>query len=165
MVKEEQSQADPRSAGALLRAARESSGMSIEQVADKLHLLQSVVKSLEKDCYERIRGETFVRGYMRNYARLLGISDDEVVGRYNASRPLQGRGESRFSRKREQWHRSAGAGRIGVVLVLMAASVAFLFHTRAPVAGSLERSIDAVTVETVRGLQVVPLASPAAPSQ
>ena len=50
----------------------------VEQVADKLHLLQSVVNSLEKDCYDRSRGETFVRGYLRNYARLLGI--DETHG-------------------------------------------------------------------------------------
>ena len=85
MIQETESPKDQRSPGTVLRAARESAGLSIQQVADKLHLLQSIVSSLEKDCYDRIRGETFVKGYMRNYARLLGISDDDVVNRYNDS--------------------------------------------------------------------------------
>jgi len=61
--------------------------MSVEQVADKLHLLQSVVSSLEKDCYDRIRGETFVRGYLRNYARLLGVDAEDVLSRHRLANP------------------------------------------------------------------------------
>lgn len=94
MVQEEESSKVSRGPGVLLRAGRESAGLSIDQVADKLHLLQSVIIALETDSYDRIRGETFVRGYLRNYARLLGISDDEVMTRYNAGKPAPGR-ESR----------------------------------------------------------------------
>ena len=87
MVQEDKPSTDQRSPGAMLRTARESAGMSVEQVADKLHLLQSVVNSLEKDCYDRIRGETFVRGYLRNYARLLGIDADEVLSQVAVREP------------------------------------------------------------------------------
>ncbi|MBK7170404.1 MAG: helix-turn-helix domain-containing protein [Gammaproteobacteria bacterium] len=160
MVQEEEKGKDQRSPGALLRTGRESAGLSIEQVADKLHLLQSVISSLETDCYDRIRGDTFVRGYMRNYARLLGINDDEVVARYTAGKPAPGRGESRFARRRENWHGSTGAGRVGVVLALMAVSVLVLFYNRQPPTVATHDGVEAVTVETARGMHVVPLAGP-----
>lgn len=159
MVQEEQaSKAAHPSPGELLRNAREAAGLSIEQVAEKLHLLQSIVSSLEKDCYDRIRGETFVRGYMRNYARLLGISADEVVGRYNAGRGATGRPESRFARRRDGLHGSSGAGRVGMVVALLAVSAAFLFFQREPAATAGAESATQVTVETARGVHVVPLA-------
>ena len=68
----------------------------------------------------------------RNYARLLGINDDEVVARYNAGKPAHGRGEARFARRRDNWRGSAGAGRVGVVLALMAISVLVMFYNRQP---------------------------------
>ncbi len=160
MVQEEESSKVSRGPGVLLRAGRESAGLSIDQVADKLHLLQSVIIALETDSYDRIRGETFVRGYLRNYARLLGISDDEVMTRYNAGKPAPGRGESRFTRRRENWHGSTGAGRVGVVLALMAISVLVLFYNRPPINAAMEDSAETVTVETARGMHVVPLAAP-----
>ena len=157
MVNEEHDKTEHQpSPGALLRAGREKAGLSIEQVAEKLHLLQSVVNSLEKDCYDRIRGETFVRGYMRNYARLLGIDDDEVIGRYN-KRSGPARAEARFTRRRENWHSSNGAGRIGMVAALLALSVLFLFWNRSPSAHTAEVEADAITVETARGQHVLQL--------
>lgn len=163
MVQEEQTgKVAQSSPGELLRSAREAAGLSIEQVAEKLHLLQSIVSSLEKDCYDRIRGETFVRGYMRNYARLLGISADEVVGRYNAGRGVGVRQESRFARRREGLHGSSGAGRVGMVIALLAVSAAFLFFQRGPAIAADAQSASQVTVETARGVHVVPLAGAAA---
>ena len=156
MVHEEHEKTEHPSPGALLRAGREKSGLSIEQVAEKLHLLQSVVNSLEKDCYERIRGDTFVRGYMRNYARLLGIDGDEVVGRYN-TRAGSTKAESRFSRRRESWHSSGGAGRLGVVALMVAASTLFLLWNRAPQAAAADTGSNEIRIETARGAQVLSL--------
>ena len=48
MVQEEEKGKDQRSPGALLRTGRESAGLSIEQVADKLHLLQSVLRIVDQ---------------------------------------------------------------------------------------------------------------------
>lgn len=154
---------DPGGPGAALREARESAGLTIEQVADKLHLLQSVVSSLENDCYDRIRGETFVRGYLRNYARLLGIDDDEIVGRYRAGESA-GKTDARATvRRREVWQGTSGAGRIGMVLVLLAASALFLFQNREPQADMPEPGAVVLTVETANGATVVPLVAPFSP--
>lgn len=161
--KEEKAAVERSGPGAALREARESAGLTIEEVAEKLHLLQSVVSSLEKNCYSRIRGDTFVRGYLRNYARLLGIDGDEVVGSYRSA-TAAGKGEARPSARRHDARRGAsGAGRIGVVLVLLAASALFLFQQRAPRADSPEEGAAQLTVETANGATVVPLDAPAPP--
>ena len=156
MFSDEHPKSDTPSPGALLRAGRERAGMTIEQVAEKLHLLQSVVNQLEKDCYDRIRGETFVRGYMRNYARLLGIDADEVLVRYKG-RADNARAEPRFARRRDGWHNSGGAGRVGMVAALLGLSVMFLFWNRTPSVQAAGIETDAITVETGRGEHVVPL--------
>lgn len=163
MSEEQQQMDNTPSAGTLLRQARETAGLSLEDVAEKLYLLRSVVDSLEKDCYERIRGETFVRGYLRNYARLLEISDVDVLRRHaekrdqNDSEPPA----SRFGRRPEsKWSKSAGAGRLGVVLALLTLGALFFLYNREPVvAGTKLSTHAAVMVETGRGLRVVPLVS------
>lgn len=155
MVPEEQTRAEPRSPGLLLKNAREAAGLSIEQVAEKLHLLKSVVTSLEKDSYDRIRGDTFARGYLRNYARLLGMNADDIVDCFNAnatrSTPVS-RAEAKVARRRESLD-GRGAGRLGMVAVLLGISGLFLFQAREPARERVASAPPALTVETVRGEQ------------
>lgn len=61
------------SVGALFRAARESQHMSVADVAHHLKLSPSQVEALEADQHDKLPGAVFVRGFIRNYARLLGI--------------------------------------------------------------------------------------------
>lgn len=82
--------AQPASPGATLRAAREAYGMSIDAVAQQLKLAPRQVLALESDDYEKLPGRTFVRGFMRNYARLMRLDPDAVV----ASLPDAGRAPS-----------------------------------------------------------------------
>jgi cytoskeleton protein RodZ len=74
---------DPRaslaSAGALLRAAREAAGLTQDSVAQQLKLAPRQVRAIEEDDYARLPGRTFVRGFVRNYARLLRVDADAVV--------------------------------------------------------------------------------------
>ena len=72
----------PDGPGLMLKQARKRAGLSVDAVAEKLHLLRSVINSIEEDSYERIRGETFVRGYMRNYARLVKVPPEQVLKCY-----------------------------------------------------------------------------------
>ena len=67
-------------AGARLGAAREASGLSIDAVAQQLKLAPRQVRALEEDDYTHLPGRTFVRGFVRNYARLVHLDPDEVVG-------------------------------------------------------------------------------------
>ena len=69
----------PSSAGAVLRAAREAAGLSIDDVAQQLKLAPRQVHALEADDFARLPGRTFVRGFVRNYARYVGLPTDDVV--------------------------------------------------------------------------------------
>jgi len=67
-------------AGALLGAAREASGLSIDAVAQQLKLAPRQVRALEEDDYTHLPGRTFVRGFVRSYARVVHLDPDTVVG-------------------------------------------------------------------------------------
>jgi cytoskeleton protein RodZ len=66
-------------AGVLLRVAREASGLSIDMVAQQLKLAPRQVKALEEGDYTHLPGRTFVRGFVRNYARLVHLDPERVV--------------------------------------------------------------------------------------
>ena len=67
------------SPGAILRAARELQGWSVDEVAAELNLLPEVVEALEHDDYSLTAGWTYAVGYLRNYARLAGVSVDRAI--------------------------------------------------------------------------------------
>ncbi len=67
-------------AGALLRAGREAAGLSIATVAQQLKLAPRQVTALEESDFAALPGRTFVRGFVRNYARLLRLDADVVLG-------------------------------------------------------------------------------------
>ena len=66
-------------AGAQLRAAREAAGWSQEAVAQQLKLAPRQVRAIEEDDYARLPGRTFVRGFVRNYARLVRLDPAAVI--------------------------------------------------------------------------------------
>jgi len=69
----------PGMAGALLRSARESAGMTIDAVAQHLKLAPRQVKAIEEGNYSELPGRTFIRGFVRNYARLVHLDPERVV--------------------------------------------------------------------------------------
>ena len=66
-------------AGAQLRAAREAAGLSLDQVAQQLKLAQRQVKAIEDENFAELPGRTFIRGFVRNYARVLGLDAQRVL--------------------------------------------------------------------------------------
>jgi cytoskeleton protein RodZ len=78
---------DVQTPGVLLQAARERAGMAREKVAARLNLLLSQVVALEEDRFDRFPAETFVKGHLRSYARLLKIDVDEVLRAYHVLVP------------------------------------------------------------------------------
>jgi cytoskeleton protein RodZ len=63
----------PASAGAQLRAYRESAQLTVDDVAHHLKLARRQVLAIENDELDALPGPTFVRGFIRNYARLLRV--------------------------------------------------------------------------------------------
>jgi len=68
------------SVGTILASQREQAGMSLEDVAAQLKLSKRQIEALEQDRFDALPGNTFVRGFVRNYARLLHIDPQPLLG-------------------------------------------------------------------------------------
>ncbi|WP_028450722.1 helix-turn-helix domain-containing protein [Chitinibacter tainanensis] len=80
----EQEQAIPASSGAMpagqqLRSAREGRGWSVEDVAGQLKLSARQIVALEEERFTDLPGNLFIRGFVRNYARLLGLDSEPLL--------------------------------------------------------------------------------------
>lgn len=65
--------------GEQLRNARQGYRWSVEDVAANLNLTVEMVRALESGDTEALPGPTFVRGYLRAYARLMEIDESTVL--------------------------------------------------------------------------------------
>lgn len=70
--------------GAQLQQARKDLQLAPEDVAQILHLSVKHINALERDDYQSLPGPTYVRGYLRGYAQLLGLAPEKLVETYNA---------------------------------------------------------------------------------
>ncbi len=70
------------SVGLLLRKAREDQSRTREEAAHEINLRMDQLDALEHDQFERLPGDTFVRGYLRTYARWLHLDEDDVLAMY-----------------------------------------------------------------------------------
>lgn len=77
--------ASPEALGYRLREARERRGLSLQDVASQLRLDVRLVEALESGDEERLPPAPFVSGYLRNYARLLDLPAEDLVGQYAES--------------------------------------------------------------------------------
>lgn len=73
----------PTGPGRLLANKREALGLSVQQVADDLHITMHYVRALEDDAHEKLPGDVFIRGYIRSYATLLKLDPNVLVNVYN----------------------------------------------------------------------------------
>lgn len=68
--------------GSLLCRTRVAQGLSREEVAQRLHLATRQIIYLESDDYVNLPGPTYVRGYLRGYANLLGLKPEQILAAY-----------------------------------------------------------------------------------
>jgi cytoskeleton protein RodZ len=74
--------------GERLVAAREARGLDLGDIVRVLHLSASTLQALESSCYEKLPAPVFVHGYLRSYARLLGLDAEVLVAEYDRLLPV-----------------------------------------------------------------------------
>lgn len=100
-------------AGMMLRKGRESANLTHAAVSEALHLTVHYIKALENDNYSKLPGTTFVKGYLRTYARFLKLDVNAVLASYEknnvSAEELNNRTESlsRSQRRNDQTFRWA----------------------------------------------------------
>ena len=76
------------SVGKYLKHAREERGMSLSEVARMTRIPVSALNRIETDQFDELPGEVFVRGFLKSYARAVGLEMDDVLARYTSSRRI-----------------------------------------------------------------------------
>ena len=69
--------------GETLRQGRENNGWTLAEVALKLNLTASALSHLETGAFDKLPGHTFARGYIRAYAKLLGMDQTALVHEFD----------------------------------------------------------------------------------
>ncbi|MFJ2715317.1 RodZ domain-containing protein, partial [Pseudomonas sp. NPDC087346] len=77
-----------------LRQARESNGWSLAEVALKLNLTVTSLSNLETGAFDKLPGHTFARGYIRAYAKLLGMDQTALVQQFDQSTGTDSQGSN-----------------------------------------------------------------------
>ncbi|MFJ7316390.1 RodZ domain-containing protein [Pseudomonas sp. NPDC098747] len=80
--------------GETLRQARESNGWSLAEVALKLNLTVTSLSNLETGAFDKLPGHTFARGYIRAYAKLLGMDQTALVQQFDQSTGTDSQGSN-----------------------------------------------------------------------
>jgi cytoskeleton protein RodZ len=78
---------EPLTLGQTLSREREQQGLSRADVAQRLHMSAWQVEALEAGDYSRLPKGTFLRGFVRNYAKVLGIPAESVLSLLKEGRP------------------------------------------------------------------------------
>ena len=69
--------------GARLRAGREKLGLTVLQVAERIHTDPKIVEAIEAENYEALGAPVYARGHIRHYAELVGESGSELNQLYS----------------------------------------------------------------------------------
>ena len=64
--------------GRMLKEARKIKGLSQQQVADKLNFRISLVENIEVEQFDLSLPSAFNRGYLKSYAKLVNISQEDI---------------------------------------------------------------------------------------
>lgn len=69
-------------AGTQLRNARQQRGVTIEQVAERTKISLRILRAIERNAFDQLPGGVFTRGFLRAYAREVGLPPEDVVRDY-----------------------------------------------------------------------------------
>lgn len=73
------------SVGEFFRQVRETKGLTIDEVASKTRIRLDFVKALEDGNFAKLPDQVFARGFVRSYARSLGLDEEDAVHRFAQS--------------------------------------------------------------------------------
>ena len=69
-------------AGEHLKKKREKLDLSVEDISEKLKIKVSYLKDLENGSYDKLPPDVYVKGFIRNYAALIGLDAEKIINVY-----------------------------------------------------------------------------------
>ena len=113
--------------GQLLQQKRQALGLSLDDVAEQTRIRMAHLESLEENRFDDLPGPTYVTGFLRIYARFLGLDSDALLAKVNdlqrpEFKPLRAVQSTRKQPRRAQ-RKTTGRLWRGVLFVLLVALV------------------------------------------
>jgi cytoskeleton protein RodZ len=68
--------------GERLQAARIEQGLTLDDVPTRMHLSAKILEAIEDNNFEEITAPIFVKGYLRAYARIVSLDEDDMIDQY-----------------------------------------------------------------------------------
>jgi cytoskeleton protein RodZ len=133
--------------GQMLSDAREQMNLSVEDVAVKLNFRICQVKDIEADIFDKATPETFTRGYLLNYAKLVGIPSVDIIASYESLGVAEKQGAemqsfSKITEKEAQHSRIMWLSYL-IIIALVTLSVVYYFQE----AKSQQKNMSSVNTE------------------
>jgi cytoskeleton protein RodZ len=145
------------SVGEFFRQVRETKGLTVDEVSSKTRIRSDFVKALEDGNFSKLPDQVFARGFVRSYARSLGLDEEDAIQRFaksagtfyekqNERERLKVR-QAEEERKRQS-NRKAVAIAIGIAVLtlifLLSREQSSVLKRAEPEQASSKRSVEAV---------------------
>lgn len=117
--------------GAQLAAIRLQKGYTADYVAGKLHLRVRLIELLETDDYHNMPEPVFIKGYLRAYAKLLGVPAEPLLEIFNGLYTVDKKIEKALWQSRRETNHAEHAIRwlTGGFAIIVLAAVAMWWYT------------------------------------
>ncbi|MGB0663751.1 MAG: RodZ domain-containing protein [Pontibacterium sp.] len=163
-----------------LKVTREAAGYTLESLSKELRITKESIVAIESGDVDKLPSPVFAKGYIRQYAALLGLNADEILAAYedlmSLSQPQTRKSASRAAAKKapkidpKRHHdatpsgsSSGGGGKIVVVLLfllLLAGGGYAVLHPSSPVSGLVASILNKDSVDEEPSEQGAPLSLP-----
>jgi cytoskeletal protein RodZ len=119
------------SVGEFFRQVRETKGLTVDEVASKTRIRTDFVKALEEGNFAKLPDQVFARGFVRSYARSLGLDEEDAIHRFiqSAGAFYEKQGERERLRQRqveEERRRKANRKAVGIAIAVAIVTLMFL---------------------------------------
>ncbi len=154
--------------GDMLRQAREQLGYSQIDIANRLRLRQSVINDIESNCFDCEKISTFTRGYVRSYAKYVGLDDVAVVALlddYGHSKPKAQEMQSFSRRTNREAHDSRIMGLTWILAVIFVGVTAVWWWQNSHLDQDSDPAVEVAKVEPLTpttATDVIPATVPSA---
>ena len=116
-----------RDLGERFRAAREARGLTISDAAERIRIRSVYLAAIEDEHWNTIGAPVYARGFMRTYARFLGIDPEEAVAEFNRTQDVvpAATADVREVPRQRRWPTGALIWVAGTVAVILIAFVVY----------------------------------------
>lgn len=119
------------SIGEFFKQVRETKGLTIDEVASKTRIRPDFVKALEDGNFAKLPDQVFARGFVRSYARSLGLDEDDAIHRFIQSagafyEKQEERERLRVRQAEEERRRQANRKAVAVAIGIAVVTLVFL---------------------------------------